>query len=585
MADEEAKPKPALAQQPVRDRPRALPTPVLEPGVTMPGPGTALWSGLQFRMAISYALTTLAAVLLIEVLFGAAIWTLLTYGPLTGAFSTRARQVAAVYALAAAAQSDGTALDPQTTFEPGRPGSIALSKTDLSQAGIVDYIATPVPDSQDPAFALLIAPDGRVLASSFPARYPVSAAVAQLLPYSSTLVQAGLLGTPGSATAGTPRGSHVFAVEPVANRQGVTIGALYVESGEPSVASFLQGLGGLLLVSALFWLVLTLPVGGLFGLITTRGLVQRVERLADATTRFAEGDYAQRVRVSSRDEVGQLEEHFNQMAQQLVESQAERQILIEQNARQAERARMEQEMRTAQHIQQSLLPRQVPSLPGWQFTPYYKPAKEVGGDFYDFMGMGDGRLGIFIGDVAGKGVPAALVMAITRTMLRTAARSGAPPGQVLAQVNDLLSADIPPGMFVTCFYALLDPASGTVQYANAGHDLPYRRHAEQVSEMRATGMPLGIMPSMEYEEFDVTLTTGDCVLFHSDGLAEAHNAQREMFGFPRLESLLRQHADGATLIDFLLRELNRFTGGALEQEDDLTLVTVQRIPMRARPAS
>jgi HAMP domain-containing protein len=212
------------------------------------------------------------------------------------------------------------------------------------------------------------------------------------------------------------------------------------------------------LISAVFWLLLTLPVGMVFGLITTRGLVRRLHHLVTATTRFAEGDYTQRVPITRADEVGQLEQHFNQMAEQLVESMEQRQLLIEQNARQEERARIEQEMRTAQHIQQSLLPRDVPALPDWHFTPYYKPAKEVGGDFYDFLQFDDGRLGIVIGDVSGKGVPAALVMAITRTMVRTAAGATASPGEVLARVNALLSADITTGMFVTCFYALLQTA-------------------------------------------------------------------------------------------------------------------------------
>src|SRR5262249_9000771 len=156
----------------------------------------------------------------------------------------------------------------------------------------------------------------------------------------------------------------------------------------------------------------------------------------------------QRVPVARADEVGQLEAHFNQMAEQLVESQAQRQILIEHTARQAERARIEQEMQTARHIQEALLPKGAPALPGWQFTPYYKPAREVGGDFYDFLMLDDGRLCLFIGDVSGKGVPAALVMATTRTLLRTAARSAPSPGQVLAITNDLLAPDIPAGTFV-----------------------------------------------------------------------------------------------------------------------------------------
>jgi hypothetical protein len=246
------------------------------------------------------------------------------------------------------------------------------------------------------------------------------------------------------------------------------------------------------------------------------------------------------------------------MAEQLVESMVQRQLLIEQHARKEERARIEQEMRTAQLIQQSLLPRDVPALPDWHFTPYYKPAKEVGGDFYDFLQLDDGQLGIVIGDVSGKGVPAALVMAITRTMLRTAAGTTDSPGEVLARVNALLSSDITTGVFVTCFYALLHPESGRLRYANAGHDLPYWRHGDRVSEVRATGMPLGVMPGTRYEECDVTLAPGDSVLFYSDGLVEAHNIEREMFGFPRLMGLLSEHPGDGSLVNGLLNELGGF---------------------------
>jgi anti-sigma regulatory factor (Ser/Thr protein kinase) len=200
----------------------------------------------------------------------------------------------------------------------------------------------------------------------------------------------------------------------------------------------------------------------------------------------------------------------------------------------------------------------------------------VGGDFYDFIYFADGRVGFIIGDVTDKGVPAALVMATTRAILRGAAQSLSSPGEVLERTNELLCPDIPPNMFVTCLVTILDPATGRLQYANAGHDLPYWRHARGVTEMRATGMPLGCMPDMHYEEREAVLETGDSVLLYSDGLVEAHDARREMFGFPRLVDLMRQHAGGAALIPFLLEHLSQFTGPGWEQEDDVTFVTIQR---------
>ncbi|MEJ2749338.1 MAG: SpoIIE family protein phosphatase, partial [Anaerolineae bacterium] len=150
------------------------------------------------------------------------------------------------------------------------------------------------------------------------------------------------------------------------------------------------------------------------------------------------------------------------------------------------------------------------------------------------------------------------------------------PGAVLARTNDVLVQEIPPKMFVTCFYAVLNPATGHLRYANAGHDVPYHYTANGVLELRATGMPLGLMPGMRYEEKETTLSPEDYVLLYSDGLVEAHNPEREMFGFPRLQELMATHANGDTLKDFLLEQLDTFTGPGWEQEDDVTLVTLQR---------
>src|SRR5215212_10104266 len=157
-----------------------------------------------------------------------------------------------------------------------------------------------------------------------------------------------------------------------------------------------------------------------------------------------------------------------------------------------ERERIEQELKVARSIHQASLPEKVPDLEGWQISPYYQPAREVGGDFYDFHLLPDGKLGLVVGDATGKGVPAALVMSSTRSMLRALARASNSPGEVLEQVNDLLVTDIPTNMFVTCFYAILEPKSGTLSYANAGHDLPYLHHGGDCEELRARGMPLGL---------------------------------------------------------------------------------------------
>jgi len=244
-----------------------------------------------------------------------------------------------------------------------------------------------------------------------------------------------------------------------------------------------------------------------------------------------------------------------------------------------ERERIEQELQVARRIQQASLPREVPTLEGWQITPFYQPAREVGGDFYDFFDLGDGRMGIVVGDATGKGVPAALVMASARSMLRAVAQAlgSTSPGDVLGRVNNALVTDIPPNMFVTCFYCVLKPKSGHLVYANAGHDLPYLWHSGDCEELRARGMPLGLMPGMSYEEKEIALDAGEAALFYSDGLVEAHDPKGEMFGFPRLRALVAEHADKErSLEETLLEELYAFVGDGWEQEDDITLLTLRR---------
>ncbi len=282
--------------------------------------------------------------------------------------------------------------------------------------------------------------------------------------------------------------------------------------------------------------------------------------------RLSEQDY-------STDDRGLL----NTLATQSAPAVRVAQLVRDQQAQARANERIQYELRVAHLIQKTLLPKDLPALPGWQVNAYYQAARQVGGDFYDFIYFDDGRLGLVIGDVTDKGVPAALLMATTRSVLRAIAQRLVAPGQVLERVNEVLYPDIPPKMFVTCLYALLDPDSGQLQFANAGHDLPYHRHTTgEVTELRATGMPLGLMPGMSYEEKETCLAPGEIILFHSDGIVEAHNEHREMFGFPRLMRLVGEHEDGKTLKEFVLDDLAAFTGADWEQEDDITMVTLQR---------
>jgi serine phosphatase RsbU (regulator of sigma subunit) len=247
------------------------------------------------------------------------------------------------------------------------------------------------------------------------------------------------------------------------------------------------------------------------------------------------------------------------------------------------RQSIEQELRLARSIQQAFLPKEVPTLEGWQVSPLYQPAREVGGDFYDFHLLSGGRLGLVVGDATGKGVPAALVMSTTCGMLRAVSQAldSSSPGEMLERVNEALVPSIPANMFVTCFYAILEPKSGYLVYANAGHDPPYFQRSGNAEELRARGMPLGLMPGMGYEEKEIVLDAGEAALFYSDGLVEAHDSQGEMFGFPRLRALVAERSEQRSLGDFLLEELYSFVGKGWEQEDDITLLTLRRFATRS----
>jgi serine phosphatase RsbU (regulator of sigma subunit)/anti-sigma regulatory factor (Ser/Thr protein kinase) len=256
--------------------------------------------------------------------------------------------------------------------------------------------------------------------------------------------------------------------------------------------------------------------------------------------------------------------------------------LMRHRAEQAQqRERIDNELRVAQLIQKQFLPQEAPAPEGWTVTPHYSPAREVGGDFYDFIPLPEGRIGLVVGDVTDKGVPAAMVMATTHSILRSDAPRLVDPSAVLSRANELLCAEMPPKMFVTCLYAVLDPATGHLRFANAGHNLPCIHTADGVVEPRATGMPLGLMPGLTYEEQEVTIAPDSAVLLYSDGVVEAHGPDGELYGFPRLRQLMGRTASDADVVGTVLDDLAAFTGPGWEQEDDITLVSIARAAVAA----
>jgi serine phosphatase RsbU (regulator of sigma subunit) len=254
------------------------------------------------------------------------------------------------------------------------------------------------------------------------------------------------------------------------------------------------------------------------------------------------------------------------------------QLVQEQRVAAVERELVAHELYLAHTVQQALLPKSMPALDGWVVTTHFQPAREVGGDFYDFLPFADGMIGLVVGDVTGKGVPSALLMASTRSLIRSVARQYHTPAAILREVNNLLDQEMPMGMFVTCLVALLDPRTGWLRFANAGHTLPLHRSAGQTQELRATGTPLGIFPDQEYDEVAVQLAHGDALLFYSDGISEAHGPGRVMYGTARLAEVVKRQQPGAAgaLVGALLEDLRTFAGDGQQQEDDVTLVVLER---------
>ncbi len=244
-----------------------------------------------------------------------------------------------------------------------------------------------------------------------------------------------------------------------------------------------------------------------------------------------------------------------------------------------EKGRMEQELQMAYDIQAGLLPHETPQLPGWEFAARWQPAREVSGDYYDFIPLHDGRLGIAVADVSDKGMPAALFMALTRSTVRASMSHAHSPADGIARANQLICDDAADGMFVTLFYALLDPQAGEIAYVNAGHNPPllYRAGKNRLEELTRTGMAMGVVVDSTYEQRTVRLDPGDFVLLYTDGVTDAINPQEQEFGEERLRRTILQerHTSMAKVIATLEQTLYDFAGTS-SPFDDITIVAVRR---------
>jgi len=246
------------------------------------------------------------------------------------------------------------------------------------------------------------------------------------------------------------------------------------------------------------------------------------------------------------------------------------------------RHRLEEELLVGRQIQLSLLPESCPTLPGWDIAAVYQAARQVGGDFYDCFELPDGstRLGIVIADVSDKGVPAALFMAMARTMIRTTALSGHNPAQALIKANRLILKDSRSDLFLSAFYAILDSDSGRLTYANAGHNHPFlfRSATEELMELHAKGIILGAFEDISLQEAEVVIHAGDFLFLYTDGITDASTENGELFGTQRLMDILSKQPGKSAeeVAEAVLKAVNEFVGGT-QQSDDITLVIIRRL--------
>jgi serine phosphatase RsbU (regulator of sigma subunit) len=306
-----------------------------------------------------------------------------------------------------------------------------------------------------------------------------------------------------------------------------------------------------------------------------RGILDDVKGLAEAARRFGEGDLAHRIEVRGKDELGSLSASFNTMAENIDENQ---ELLLE-------KERLEADLSLARDIQQRMLPQSPPVLPGLDVAGLSIPSREVGGDLFYFLPVSQGRLGLTIGDVSGKSVPAALLMSNVLAALKTEARLVENEDEILTHLNRLIVEQVEPGRFVTFFYGVVDRAQMRLSYACAGHNPPLVVKADGTTDwLREAGMPLGVLPENTYALADVPLEAGDVLVLYSDGVTEAERPCRdaaegdepEFFDDHRLEETVRnaREQSAAEIVQSVVDAVHDFTGGA-ELSDDLTLVVVK----------
>jgi sigma-B regulation protein RsbU (phosphoserine phosphatase) len=330
----------------------------------------------------------------------------------------------------------------------------------------------------------------------------------------------------------------------------------------------------LLLIGVMFLIIEAVAL--VMGLALARSITSSVHELFMGTERVRQGDFTHRINIESRDQLGELADSFNQMTGSIEN--------LLQTA--AEKKRLEEELRIARQIQMSLLPRGPLEIPGLGVTALCVPAREVGGDYYDFFKIGERRIGILIADVSGKGTSAALYMAELKGLMLSLSQIFHSPRQLLIEVNRIISENLDTRSFITMTYAVIDLDEGVMTFARAGHTPLIYMPAEGTGSahvLTPNGLVVGLRIPGAHEKFvslleedRIELRKGDALVFYTDGITEAMNQQSDLFGETRLSGLLTEHGhlDAADLRERILREIEAFVGQA-DQHDDMTMILIK----------
>ncbi|MCK4532150.1 SpoIIE family protein phosphatase [bacterium] len=347
---------------------------------------------------------------------------------------------------------------------------------------------------------------------------------------------------------------------------GTKLGTIRLGFSGKEIATAIKQVKNLIFAITIFVFIL----GLILSWIMVSFITKPVGILTKGVQIIGSGNLDHKIIIPTKDEIGQLAETFNQMTEKLKNAQI----------RLIESERLKKELQIAQQIQQSLLPKKCPQIPAFTVSTFYKAAKEVGGDYYDFFWITPKKLGIVIADVSGKGIPGSLGMALTRSIFRSQITENSQPAEVLAKTNVLVCRDIKKGLFVTMLFAILDTENQTLQYASAGHNPLLFIHKNKPSWTKSSGIALGMADKTLFNQHikqeTLSLDKGSLLIFYTDGITEAMNRKQEEFGETRLEkAALNCKDDNAeTIITKIKKEIEIFTAGA-EQNDDITIISLK----------